>query len=106
MMFLDFLAIFVTGLMIGNEFAIAAFIHPAVSRLEPAAHLAAAKPIAATLGRVMPFWYALALLTILAELWFRRADHADVAFLTAASILWIGTIVFTVAALVPLNNRI
>ena len=58
--------------MVGNEFAVTAFIHQAISRLAPPAHLAAAKEIAAPLGRIMPLWYAAGLVTLLAELWVRR----------------------------------
>ena len=103
---IDFAAVFLTGLMVGNEFAVAAFIHPALSRLQPSAHLAAAKPIAALLGRIMPFWYAAGLL-LLGELWLRRTPHASsYLLLIIAASLWALTILFTLLTLAPLNNRI
>ena len=105
MFFLDFATILITGLMVGNELAVAAFIHPSISPLKPYPHLAAAKPIASTLGRVMPFWYALGLLTLIAETSLRHAQPEGTLFL-AAALLWVATIVFTLAALVPRNNRI
>ncbi len=103
---LDLLAIAVTGLMVGNEVAVAAFIHPAISRLPPTVHLGAAAAIARTLGHVMPFWYAGGLVLLIAELWLHRSQHDTLPLLLAAVILWALTIVATIALLVPRNNRI
>ena len=103
---LDLLTIVVTGLMIGNEIAIAAFVHPAISSLEIQSHLSAAKSIAAPLGRVMPLWYGLGLLLLSAETWRRRSHAEAFHLLAAAAVLWAATIIFTIVALVPRNNRI
>lgn len=43
MTLLDLLTIVGTGLMVGNEIAIAAFVHPAISKLKAQSHLSAAK---------------------------------------------------------------
>jgi hypothetical protein len=48
--------------MAGNEFAVAVFFHPRISRLDDAVHVRAAGTLASSLGAVMPFWYALSLL--------------------------------------------
>ncbi len=103
---LDLLAIAVTGFMVGNEFAIAAFIHPVISRLPPPVHLAAASAIARVLGRIMPFWYALGLVCLLAELWLHRGQPDNLPLLLVAVVLWALTIVATLVLLVPRNNRI
>lgn len=92
--------------MVGNELAVAAFIHPAIGRLRPPAHAAAAKAIASILGRVMPFWYGLGLLALLAELWRHHHQPHPFRLLLLAAVLWAATIVFTLAALVPRNDRI
>ena len=104
--FLDVLAITVTGFMIGNEIAIAAFVHPALGKLPPRAHLAATRAVAAILGRYMPVWYALGLAAILAELWLHHTAAPAFHLLLVAALLWAATIVFTLVALVPRNNRI
>ncbi len=103
---LDLLTITLTGLMVGNEVAVAAFIHPALSRLPPAQHLASAQAVARVLGRAMPFWYALGLVGLLAELWLHHGQPGQRSLLLAAVILWALTIVATLLVLVPRNNRI
>jgi uncharacterized membrane protein len=43
---LNVVAIIVAGLMVGNELAIAAFVHPTLERLPDAVHLPAASALA------------------------------------------------------------
>ncbi len=106
MTLLDLLTIAGTGLMVGNEIAIAAFVHPAISKLKAQSHLSAAKSIAAPLGRVMPLWYGLGLLMLSAEAWGHRSHAEPFHLLAVAAVLWAATIIFTIVALVPRNNRI
>ena len=103
---LDLLTITITGFMIGNEIAIAAFVHPSLSGLPPRTHLGAARPVAFILGRYMPFWYGLGLLALLAELFLRHTAEPAFHLLLVAAFLWAAAIVFTVVQLVPRNNRI
>ena len=56
MLTLDTMALTVAGLLVGNEFAIAASVHPTLNRLPDHAHAAGASALARLLGRVMPFW--------------------------------------------------
>ena len=46
---LDVVVIVVAGLLVGNELAIAAFVHPALDRLQDEVHL----PVASALARVL-----------------------------------------------------
>ena len=55
-------------LLTGSELAVGAFVHPVLSKLQDAAHAEAAKPLARLLGKVMPFWYAAALLLAIVSL--------------------------------------
>ena len=98
-------SIFVVGLLVGNEFAVAIFVHPALRRLPDEAHASGASGLARVLGRAMPFWYAACLVFILAEA-FRMRHPAALWLLLGASFLWIATILLTVGVLVPINNRI
>ncbi|HEY1745444.1 MAG TPA: hypothetical protein VGG11_01575 [Xanthobacteraceae bacterium] len=59
---IELIAVLVTALPTGSELAIGAFVHPVLSKLRDGAHAEAAKPLARLLGKVMPFWYAVALL--------------------------------------------
>jgi len=94
------------GLMIGTEFAVSAFVNPILKKLGDSARADATRLFARKLGTVMPYWYCLNLLLLIAETVTLRRHPADVAFLIAASVLWVAVIVFTLLLLVPINNRI
>jgi uncharacterized membrane protein len=105
MHFLDVFTIVCTGLMIGNELAISLFVNPVVWQLEDRSQAKALSLFAGTLGKVMPFWYALCLVLMMVETYLRRHQPSLTPLLVAVAI-WIATIVFTVTTLVPINNRI
>jgi uncharacterized membrane protein len=97
----------VVGLMAGNEFAVAAFVHPQLHKLGHSTHAQAAAPLAGVLGKAMPFWYGIALLLILgAAFEHRPISTSPGLFFLLAALLWAATIVFTITMLVPINNRI
>jgi uncharacterized membrane protein len=97
----------VTGLMAGNEFAVAAFVHPQLRRLGDSTHAQIAARLAAVLGKAMPLWYGLALVLILgAAFEHRPVTSGPGLFIALAAGLWAATIVFSVTMLVPINNRI
>jgi uncharacterized membrane protein len=97
----------VVGLMAGNEFAVAAFVHPQLHKLGHSAHAQTAAPLASSLGKAMPLWYGIALLLILgAAFEHRPVSSGPGLFILLAALLWAATIVFTITTLVPINNRI
>lgn len=97
----------VTGLMAGNEFAVAAFVHPQLRKLGDSAHVQIAPRLAGVLGQAMPVWYALALVLILgAAFEHRPVSSGPGLFLALAAVVWVAAILFTVTMLVPINNRI
>jgi hypothetical protein len=97
----------VTGIMVGNEFAVAAFVHPQLRKLSDNAHLQIALRLAGVLGKAMPIWYGLALVLILgAAFEHRPLSSGPGLFLALAAALWIAAILFSVTMLVPINNRI
>ena len=104
---LNVVAIIVAGLMVGSELAIAAFVHPTLDRLPDNVHLPAASALARVLGKLMPFWYILAFLLTLAEVYlqWRQSGRLPI-WIATATVLWALAIVYTIAALVPINNRI
>jgi uncharacterized membrane protein len=104
---LNVVAIIVAGLMVGCELAIAAFIHPTLDKLPDDAHLPAASAIAHVLGTVMPFWYNLTFLLTLAEVVIRWHQSGRLPIWIATSDgLWMLASVYSLIALVPINNRI
>jgi uncharacterized membrane protein len=104
---LNALIIVVSGAMVGNEFAVAAFVHPSFTKLPDPAHEVAAGSLARILGRIMPFWYALTLLLSIANavLRWRYVHELDLWILSACA-LWGVAIVSTIIWLVPINNRV
>jgi uncharacterized membrane protein len=103
----DIAAATVTGLMAGNEFAVAAFVHPQLHKLPQTTHAQTAVPLARVLGKAMPFWYGVALVLILgAAFEHRPVSSGPGLFILLAAVIWAATIVFTVTMLVPINNRI
>jgi len=104
---LNVFAILVAGLMVGCELAIAAFIHPTLDKLPDEAHLPAASAIARVLGTVMPFWYNLTFLLTLAEVMIQWHQSGRLpVWLAASAGLWLLASVYSLIALVPVNNRI
>ena len=100
-------AIVVAGTMVGNELAIAVFVHPRLWRLDDASHVRAVQPLAAALGAVMPFWYALTLVSALTVAFVARpagtSGHGEA---LAAAGLFAAMIVYTVLLPVPINNQV
>jgi uncharacterized membrane protein len=102
---LDLFAILCLGLLTGNELAVSLFVNPAIWKLNESAQAQALSLLARSLGKVMPIWYALCLVLLIVEAYFRR-NSPHVHLLHGAVILWIAAIVYTVSTLVPINNRI
>jgi hypothetical protein len=97
----------ITATMAGNEFAVAAFVHPQLRKLNDNAHAQSAQPLASALGKAMPLWYGLALALILGAVYEHRpVSSASGVLIALAAILWAITIVFTITTLVPINTRI
>ncbi len=104
---LETVAIVVAGTMVGNEAAIAVFVHPRLSRLDDASHVRAVQPLAAVLGAAMPFWYALTLLATLAVAFVARPTGTPghgMALVAAG--LFAAMIVYTLLLPVPINNQV
>ena len=97
----------IAGVMAGNELAIAAFIHPQLHKLDDKTHAQTAASLAGVLGRAMPLWYGVALVLIVGAAFEHRPVTSGAGlFLLLAAALWVLTIIFTIAMLVPINNRI
>jgi uncharacterized membrane protein len=102
---LDIFTALCTGLMIGVEFAVSAFINPILQQLEASAQAHATRLFARKLGTVMPFWYALGFILLIVEAILRR--HQPGALLLDVAVgIWALVILFTLCFLVPINNRI
>jgi uncharacterized membrane protein len=104
---LGVIAVMAAGLMVGNELAIAVFIHPTLDRLPDNVHLPVASALARLLGRFMPFWYILVILLTLAEtvIQWRQSGHLP-RELAVSAILWVVASVYSITTGLAINNRI
>jgi hypothetical protein len=102
----DLTAALVTVLLAGSELAIGVFVHPVLFKLPDVAHAETAKPLARILGKVMPFWYAAALLCVVAALFTRAVGTASWWGCLSSAVLLAVTVPFSLICLVPINNRV
>jgi uncharacterized membrane protein len=96
-----------TALILGNEFSIAVFIDPSLSRANHLNFLPAIQVFAKLFGKVMPFWMGGTVLAHLIVLWITwRWPAAHSLWLLLASLLWIAIVLFSVMGPVPINDRV
>src|SRR5437588_8971429 len=106
-MMIRLVSILMAALLVGNELAVALFIHPVLYSVSDEAHVRVAKPLARRLGTFMPFWYATSLaFAILQLLTIGRAALLSWWLCCAAVILLGAIIVLTILFPVPINNQI
>ncbi|MFF0225935.1 anthrone oxygenase family protein [Streptomyces sp. NPDC004629] len=95
----------VVGLLVGVEFAVAAFVNPILHRLPNDGGLAARSDGARVLGRVMPFWYIASVLLGTAWAVLARGDAGAGPVVTATALLVL-SVLMSIALLVPINSRV
>lgn len=98
---MEALALVVAGPMVGVEIAVGAFANPIFGGLPDDSFRQARSAASRVLGRVMPFWYILALLLILAA----AVMSMNWLFFASAGVLGV-VVLMTVMVMVPINNRI
>lgn len=96
-----------SALLTGNEFAVAAFIHPCLSRENHRSNLSAIQRFAHLYGGVMPVWMGVttALHLFVAVMAWLYAPSAF-PWLGAAALIWVIVIPFSLLFPVPLNNQV
>ena len=102
---LNIITITSAGLMVGNELSVAAFVNPALRRLESGPQAQALSVLARSLGLAMPVWYGFCLALLALES-FLHLHQTTLAPLLIATALWAAAIVLSISVLVPINNRI
>jgi uncharacterized membrane protein len=106
-MLFQVLAVITLGLMCGSELNVAAFGHPTLNRQPLNAHILVRSSFAALLGRTMPFWMtASTLLNLLLLLPFAHLVGTAWTLAAIAFAIQVFAVVFSLAAPVPINNRI
>lgn len=104
---IEVLALICTGTMVGNEFAVGAFVHPKLCQLDDHTHTRSAKVLAQTYGHVMPAWYAITLvLNIAVVLTIPTSWSVPWLLACISAVFFAVTIGFTIILMVPINNRV
>lgn len=105
----DVISLAVASIMVGNEVAVSAFVHPVLWRMEERTHAQAASALASSMNSIMPAWYILTLLLTLGVIW----EHRDIDFdrgpgllLAIAAVGWFLSIGITLFRIIPLSKRI
>jgi hypothetical protein len=96
-----------TALVMGNEFSLAFFIHPSLTRTDHKAFIPAIQVFAKLFGKVMPFWMTGTLafhLALALATW--SPHHITSLFTLSAAAIWIFVVVFSLIFPVPINNRV
>lgn len=99
------ITVVVVGLMVGVEFAVAAFLNPIFDRLPNDGGLVARGEAARLLGKTMPIWYigSLALSAVWAVLTW---GETGAGLVTVAAALLVLSVLLSIAVLVPINSRV
>ena len=103
---MELLALILLGTLTGNELAVSAFVHPAISKLPDSAHSASARGIARVYGKYAPFWYAATLVSLVVLAWRLRAEEPRRLLFGASAAIMAVALIFTLVGPVPVNNRV
>ncbi len=96
-----------TALLMGNEFSVAFFIHPSLTRTDHKAFIPAIQVFAKLFGKIMPFWMTGTLgfhLVLALTVW--SLHRAAGLFTLYAAAIWLLIVLFSVFLPVPINNRV
>lgn len=93
-------------MMCGSELHVAVFGHPTLNRQPLETYVMVHSALAATLGRVMPFWMAGSVVLNSLLLPFAHLNRLALALAATAFAIQVLAVVFSLAGPVPINNRI
>ncbi len=102
---LETITIIMAGMMAGNELCVS-IVNSRLRRLDDRTHFESTRTMASVFGAFMPFWYAATLLLTGTVAFRLRAAGTAAVLADVSASLWLLSIVYTVAALVPINSRI
>lgn len=77
------------SVFVGTEFAVSFFVHPVLRRLPQSVHLASVQVLGRILGKVMPVWIPLIIVSALPVLYFIGDANSNAFWLTVAGTLCI-----------------
>ena len=98
------LSLVVTGLLVGVELSVAAFVGPMLDGLPGDAGVLGRAHGGRVLGRLMPWWYMPSLVLIVAVA-VRAPGRAATWAAALGGVLLMVSVVMSLALLVPINNR-
>lgn len=101
------MSLLTSGSLVGNELAVALFIHPVLYLVPGESHARVAKLLAGRLGRYMPFWYAASLVLAILQLFAIGRNSLEAWWLCCTAAILLALIsVLSILLPVPINKRI
>lgn len=95
------------AIFIGTEFAIGFLIHPVLSKLPQSIHLSSVQVIGKIIGKIMPIWIPLIIVSALFELLFiRDTQTLSFWFIVAGVICMVVMLIISLAINVPINKQV
>lgn len=95
------------AVFVGTEFAVSFFVHPVLRSLQQSVHIASVQVLGRILGKVMPIWMPLIIVSALLVLYFIGDTDSSAFWLTVAGTLCI-VLMSAVSLLgnVPINKQV
>lgn len=95
------------SIFVGTEFAVSFFVHPVLRRLPQSVHLASVQVLGRILGKVMPIWMPLIIVSALPVLYFIGDANSAAFWLTVAGMICI-VLMSAISLLgnVPINKQV
>lgn len=99
--------VLMAALLTGNEFAVGAFVHPALSKLDAATHVRSVQSLGKIYGKVAPFWMGnVFVLNVLLAVLINPKWSAAWWLVVVSSALFLASIVFSIVGPVAINNQV
>lgn len=101
------LSLLLAALLVGNEFGVAAVVHPALSRLPPPVHIGSVAGIGRRSEKMMPVWMVLVMLSAIVVLMLHPERTSFSFYLTlAGAVCFAAVVAWSLLLNVPLNRRV
>lgn len=94
------------SVFVGTEFAIGVFVHPVLRKLSPSVHIASVQVIGRIVGKVMPVWIPLIIVSALPVLYVEGPQVVAFWFTIAGIICIVLMLIVSLLGNVPINKQV
>ena len=95
------------SVFVGNEFAIGFFVHPVLRKLPESVHISSVQVIGKIIGKIMPFWIPLIIISALPILYLTYDTQTLSFWFTIAAVICIVLmLIISLTINVPVNKKV